>query len=266
MIEAKNDSPWDRAHPLSKWTFHVANEMLMVGEKRPLQFDDLIEIPEVDRAKNADGRIESNGFPRNASVVFLLDALQNADSYKAYRWAGLIAALGVLQAIVHHILFFVTMRIGWNWRTSCTGLIYDALFKLEGADMHSVQNGKMVNMISNDVTRIEEFAVFICFTWEAFLEVALVLLILIYILNIPAAFAGVGTTFLFIPPMLYLAGQFAKLRGKTAAATDQRVRHISEIIDGIGQVKSYAWETPFFDMIGRLRKQEVKNITGSQTL
>lgn len=66
--------------------------------------------------------------------------------------------------------------------------------------------------------------------------------------------------------MLFLAGQFAKLRGKTAAATDQRVRHISEIIDGIGQVKSYAWETPFFDMIGRLRKQEVKNITGSQTL
>lgn len=183
----------------------------MVGEKRPLQFDDLIEIPEVDRAKNVlknlkDIYIRSHSFwfiPRlmvalNRMVfyemllsvvytiiegvirialplllVFLLDALQKGDSYRSYRWAGLIAALGVLQAIVHHILFFLTMRIGWNWRTSCTGLIYDALFKLEGADMHSVQNGKMVNMISNDVTRIEEFAVvsvmFKTFSWDPIL-------------------------------------------------------------------------------------------------
>jgi len=66
--------------------------------------------------------------------------------------------------------------------------------------------------------------------------------------------------------MLYLAGQFAKYRGKTAAATDQRVRHISEIIDGISQVKSYAWETPFFDMVTKFRAREVLLITGSQSL
>lgn len=94
----------------------------------------------------------------------------------------------------------------------------------------------------------------------------IVLLVLIYILNIPAAFAGVGTTFLFIPPMLYLAGRFAKYRGKTASATDSRVRHISEIIDGIGQVKSYAWETPFFEMITKLRQKEIYLISRSQVL
>lgn len=66
--------------------------------------------------------------------------------------------------------------------------------------------------------------------------------------------------------MLYLAGQFAKFRGKTAAATDQRVRHISEIIDGISQVKSYAWETPFFDLVSRFRTREVKLIASSQAL
>jgi len=50
--------------------------------------------------------------------------------------------------------------------------------------------GRMVNLISNDVSRFEEFAVMACFSWEAFLEVALVLLSLIYILNWPSAIAG----------------------------------------------------------------------------
>lgn len=38
------------------------------------------------------------------------------------------------------------------------------------------------------------------------------------------------------------------------------IRHISEVIDGIGSVKSYAWETPFFYMIKELRTIETKYI------
>ena len=37
-------------------------------------------------------------------------------------------------------------------------------------------------------------------------------------------------------------------------------RHISEVIDGIASVKSYAWETPFFYMIKELRTIETKYI------
>jgi len=80
------------------------------------------------------------------------------------------------------------------------------------------------------------------------------------------AFSGIGVTVIFIPLQIYLANQFAAIRYRTAAATDQRVRYISEIIDGIGTVKSYAWENPFFSLIGKLRNQETQTIAESQTL
>lgn len=99
----------------------------------------------------------------------------------------------------------------------------------------------------------------------SFIEVALILLILIYILDFPSAVAGVGSTLLFIPPMISLAKKFSHFRTQTAAATDQRVRHISEIIDGIGSVKSYAWENPFFRLIGQLRDKEIHGISSSQS-
>ena len=49
---------------------------------------------------------------------------------------------------------------------------------------------------------------------------------------------------------------FASYRGKTATATDARVRSIAEIIDGIASVKAYGWEEPFFSSIKSLRLKE----------
>ena len=66
--------------------------------------------------------------------------------------------------------------------------------------------------------------------------------------------------------MIILAKQFAKFRGKTAHATDKRVRYIGEVIDGISSVKSYVWEIPFFKLIHSFRESECKNIGKSQFL
>eukprot|EP00597_Dinobryon_sp_UTEXLB2267_P000867 CAMPEP_0170058302 /NCGR_PEP_ID=MMETSP0019_2-20121128/977_1 /TAXON_ID=98059 /ORGANISM="Dinobryon sp., Strain UTEXLB2267" /LENGTH=1219 /DNA_ID=CAMNT_0010263211 /DNA_START=4007 /DNA_END=7666 /DNA_ORIENTATION=+ len=126
--------------------------------------------------------------------------------------------------------------------------------------------GMLVNLISNDVSRFEEFAVMGCYSWEALVEAGVILLVLIYLLNISSAFAGVGSTVLFIPPLIFFAKKFAQYRGQTAGATDKRVRHISEVIDGISSVKSYVWETPFFRLISKLRRQETSFIAQSQVL
>ncbi|RYH06109.1 hypothetical protein EON65_43265 [archaeon] len=98
------------------------------------------------------------------------------------------------------------------------------------------------------------------------MEVALILLILIYILDLPSAFAGVGCTFLFIPLMTYLAQFFAYYRGLTAQATDTRIRYIGEVIEGIMPVKAYTWEKSFFLYISSLRLNEMIYISKSQFL
>jgi len=102
--------------------------------------------------------------------------------------------------------------------------------------------------------------------WVALLSVVAVLIELIFVLDAPAAVTGVGTSIIMLPIMIYLARLFAKYRNQTAASTDSRVRYISEVIEGIASVKSYAWETAFFQMIRKLRAQETKYIARSQVL
>jgi hypothetical protein len=56
-----------------------------------------------------------------------------------------------------------------------------------------------VNLISNDVARFEEAAVFCAFFSVSMLELTAVLLLLIFELNVASGFAGVGMTVVFIP-------------------------------------------------------------------
>jgi ABC-type multidrug transport system fused ATPase/permease subunit len=103
-------------------------------------------------------------------------------------------------------------------------------------------------------------------SWVSILVMVAILVELSFILDVPSAFTGVGGTFVLIPIMIVFANKFAAYRGKTAAATDHRVRYISEVIDGIASVKSYAWESAFFQMIRTLRNVETKFIAKSQVL
>ena len=107
--------------------------------------------------------------------------------------------------------------MGWQWKTATTGLIFNSLFKLKG--MNVTGTGKLVNLISNDVSKFEEFSVMAPFAFISMFELAAILIILIFELNIASAFAGIGMTVLFIPIQVYLAKQFARRRTNTAHQT-----------------------------------------------
>ena len=154
--------------------------------------------------------------------------------------------------------------MGWQWKTATTGLIFNTLFKLKGVNVTGT--GKLVNLISNDMSKFEEFSVMAPFFFMGIFEMLAILIILIFQLNIASAFAGIGMTIVFIPIQVYLAKQFARRRTNTAHQTDLRVRCTSELIDGIATVKSYSWENPFFSLLSDLRRKEVECIDKSQTL
>ena len=95
---------------------------------------------------------------------------------------------------------------------------------------------------------------------------AAIFALLTLLLNFYAALAGVGVTLFFIPVQVFIAKTFARVRIQTARRTDKRIRQLSETIDGIGSVKSYGWEIPFYEYIGELRGIECSTIRFSQYL
>jgi len=48
----------------------------------------------------------------------------------AFIMAGVLGALGIFQTLIHHILFFFSMRLGFNWKNATTGMIFNKFFFL----------------------------------------------------------------------------------------------------------------------------------------
>ena len=93
---------------------------------------------------------------------YLLESLENEDPDRTcYMYAALLSGVGFIQVIIHHVVFFITMRLGWNWKNVTTALIHEKLIQMDVNVLQSSGSGTgmMVNMISNDVARFEEFPI-----------------------------------------------------------------------------------------------------------
>ncbi|KAF2894428.1 hypothetical protein ILUMI_11735 [Ignelater luminosus] len=64
----------------------------------------------------------------------------------------------------------------------------------------------------------------------------------------------------FITFSVYIGKRIAALRLKTAGRTDERVRLMNEIINGIQVIKMYTWEKPFEKLVAFARRNEIKPI------
>ena len=79
----------------------------------------------------------TEGLIRIASPALLFNLVEGLqerthgdDFTGVYIIAGILGVLAIVQTFVHHILFFMTMRVGWQWKASVIALLYQNLFNL----------------------------------------------------------------------------------------------------------------------------------------
>lgn len=297
---------WHESSLWDRWTFSLVTPLVALGLTKTIEHSDLVPIDEREKSDNIVRLLKNEYSKQRAVLIFprllvslfsaystdlmlsglysllegttrvaapvvlglFLSELQKNDSpiWKAYLWAVVLCVLNIMQLLVHHILFLITYRDGCNFKNASTNMIFDNLLLLKASALSRTSTGKLVNLISNDVSRYEEFLVFFHFGWEAIFEMVAIFILLTLSLNVYAALAGVGVTLVCIPIQVDIAKKFAKVRTRTAGDTDKRIRQLSETIDGIGSVKSYGWEIPFYEYIGTLRDTEVRTIRTSQIL
>lgn len=190
---------WESSSFLRKWTFSAANEMLNRGQKQTLQFEDMMNIPSSTQSakllkslkrcyrtstaccflprlmiallKMASFQViivivftlaeSATRVSLPVVLIYLLSSLQEDEGNASYKWAAILGSISIIQCITHHVLFYFTMKIGWTWKNACTAFIHDRLFYLDGGKLQSsnTSTGMLVNLISNDVARFEEFSV-----------------------------------------------------------------------------------------------------------
>lgn len=129
-----------------------------------------------------------------------------------------IAAL--IQSISHHQLFYYTICGGWNLRTSCTAIIHDKLLKLRMWSLHHISSGKIINLVTNDVSRFDKFIPFMHFVWTGPIVFVVVLCLTSREVGIAPAVAGASVIMSTCLLQTYFCKYFASLRVETATHTD----------------------------------------------
>jgi ATP-binding cassette subfamily C (CFTR/MRP) protein 4 len=154
--------------------------------------------------------------------------------------SGIVLAT-LLLTLIHHAFCFTVMRIGRRIRVACSSLIYSKTLKLKQSSIAETTTGKILNLLGNDLTKIDQLSFSFHYLWVGPLQAGIVTAVLWHQLG-PSCLVGLTLILLYIPLQLWVVGrQFSKLRMSTAEKTDTRLSLIQEVINGIRNITLNGW-------------------------
>ncbi|TYJ53516.1 hypothetical protein B9479_005847 [Cryptococcus floricola] len=202
-----------------------------------------------------------------------------AGEYQASKQAGLGepskgdgvgAAIGLLVLLLassfamHHYMY-MGMSVGVWSRTAIVTSIYQQALQFTQKSRGLIPNGKLVNHISTDTSRIDFAAGLFHMLWTSPIQMVIIIIILIVQIGY-SALPGIGLLLITTPFQAYLMKFLFTYRGKAAKWTDKRAKILQEALGSMRIVKYMAWEAPFLDRIHGFRKMELKYIRQLLTL
>nr|XP_023023160.1 probable multidrug resistance-associated protein lethal(2)03659 [Leptinotarsa decemlineata] len=177
-------------------------------------------------------------------------------------YAGAVVALNTISALFINQYIMDAFHYGMKVRAAVCALIYRKALRLSKTALGDTASGKIVNLLSNDVSRFDIVSIFIHHMWVAPTSS----IIIMYFLWAEAGYAGILgiiAVFCVVPLQAYTGKLAALYRKQTALKTDERVRMMDEVISGVQVIKLYAWEKPFEKLIELARKAELKVVIKS---
>lgn len=177
----------------------------------------------------------------------------------AYIYAAGIILCSALNVIIMHPYMLGTMHVGMKIRVAMCSMIYRKALRLSRTALGETTAGQVVNLISNDVGRLDLAMIFVHYLWIGPIETIFITYLMTMEIGVAATF-GVAFMLAFIPLQGWLGKKTSVLRLRTALRTDERVRMMNEIISGIQVIKMYAWEIPFGKMVAYARRKEINAI------
>ncbi|XP_041973565.1 ATP-binding cassette subfamily C member 4-like isoform X1 [Aricia agestis] len=199
------------------------------------------------------------------SLALFINYFTNERSSESYKYAhiyNMILNLCIISTpFLVNLTEFGLSIVGMKVRIACCSLMYRKMMRLSRSGLSKTETGQVINLMSNDVGRFDVACLYLHYIWV--MPVVIIFVSYLVWQRIAwAALAGLGVIILqTLLVQTYLSSWLAKLRGKIAKRTDERVKVMSELVNGVQVIKMYAWEKPFEKLVENLRKLEVKFIT-----
>ncbi|WWC63484.1 uncharacterized protein I303_106087 [Kwoniella dejecticola CBS 10117] len=171
---------------------------------------------------------------------------------------GLLLLLLTSSLSIHHY-FVRSMGVGVMSRAALISGIYQQALLFTQKSRGEIPNGKLVNHISTDTSRIDFAAGFAHIIWTAPIQMIVIIIILLVQIGY-SALPGIAFLLIMTPLQVMFMKNLFLIRKKAMRWTDKRAKLLQEILGGMRIVKYMAWEIPFLNKVHQIRGMEIKYI------
>ncbi|KAI8065793.1 P-loop containing nucleoside triphosphate hydrolase protein [Gongronella butleri] len=126
----------------------------------------------------------------------------------------------------------------------------------------AANTGTIVNLMSTDSNRISQFATWFISILAAPTELVIGITMLYNLLGV-ACFVGLLVMVVSLPINHYTTKMFARAQDRLMEARDKRVNLMNEILQGIRQIKFFAWESNWEARVQDARENDLKYLRES---
>ena len=173
----------------------------------------------------------------------------------AYAVAFSLAEFG--RSITTNRQWALANMFGFEMRSAVRVLVYERSLELAAGERAV---GDVVQLVTSDAARLAPTGQFGCFLISAPVSLLAILALMCFVIG-PAAIAGLAVLILLAPVATKLAKLSGRFRSSAVQITDERVRAVDEILQGIELIKLNAWETAFAARISDIRARELKKLS-----
>ncbi|XP_030917416.1 canalicular multispecific organic anion transporter 1 [Geospiza fortis] len=190
-------------------------------------------------------------------IAFVSD--EDAFAWQGYLYAILLFLTAVIQSLCLQQHFSLCFQLGINVRASLIAAIYKKSLTMSGATRKESTVGETVNLMSADAQRFMDLANFIHQLWSSPLQIILSIVFLWGELG-PSVLAGIATLLLLLPINAFLVAKAKTIQERNMKNKDERMKIMTEILNGIKILKLFAWEPSFEKRVNEIRALELKNL------
>ncbi|KAI9034263.1 P-loop containing nucleoside triphosphate hydrolase protein [Hyaloraphidium curvatum] len=179
-------------------------------------------------------------------------------------WNGYMLAFGIfcislIQSWAFGTHFYISAKVGFRIRTALSIAVYRKSLRLSSAARLRWSGGAVVNLLSTDCARIDRTLKELHTIHAAPIVIIIGFALMIWSIG-PSALASLVVVVVSIPLSGVVMAYAAKVRKRTNAITDERVKLTQETISGIRVVKYQGWERPLTDRILGMRVNELRGV------
>ncbi|XP_033349715.1 probable multidrug resistance-associated protein lethal(2)03659 isoform X1 [Bombus vosnesenskii] len=172
-------------------------------------------------------------------------------------YAAAFCVVPLLDAVIIHWAIQTFTHLGMKVRVACCTLIYRKILRLSNSVLENETSvGQMINFLSNDVNRLDYFVIAIHYLWIGPLQVFVIAYLTFREIGL-GAITGMIAFLLCIPLQIFLGRKVSRLTSVSAKKTDNRLRLMNQIINGVEVIKMYVWEVPYSLLVEKARRKEV---------